>query len=379
MYGQNEAISEAREEYRLWAAMTGELVDPMRQVSGTLVDARDASYEAGGGLSELSLEADEARQELVDLATAANELVDTFYAARDADMAYEEALDRMTETLAENGAAHGFASEKGRENEQALQRVAQSARDAARANLENGASLDSVTGDVMSARSEFVTFAQKMGYSKSEARELASQLGLTKGGVSDLDDEIRGLEGKSITVEEQGAAASKQRVNELLSSIGQLSSKSITLTTNVITNYSNRGQRPVMRAGSGDYAFDSGGYTGDGGKYDPAGVVHKGEWVSTKETTSDPWNRRLLEWMHAGHSARALAAGFAGGGPVGSAATHFTAPAQPAPRVSFPSHITLVDRDGSILTRAEVIATDVVGAHQEHQDWRYIAKTGLRP
>ena len=32
--------------------------------------------------------------------------------------------------------------------------------------------------------------------------------------------------------------------------------------------------------------FSKGGYTGDGGKYDPAGIVHKGEFVVDKQTTS---------------------------------------------------------------------------------------------
>ena len=32
-------------------------------------------------------------------------------------------------------------------------------------------------------------------------------------------------------------------------------------------------------------AYDSGGFTGAGGKYDPAGIVHKGEFVFTKEAT----------------------------------------------------------------------------------------------
>ena len=32
--------------------------------------------------------------------------------------------------------------------------------------------------------------------------------------------------------------------------------------------------------------FASGGYTGDGGKYDPAGLVHKGEFVINKEKTT---------------------------------------------------------------------------------------------
>jgi hypothetical protein len=38
----------------------------------------------------------------------------------------------------------------------------------------------------------------------------------------------------------------------------------------------------IARAAS----YDKGGYTGDGGKYEPAGVVHKGEYVITKEKTN---------------------------------------------------------------------------------------------
>jgi len=44
--------------------------------------------------------------------------------------------------------------------------------------------------------------------------------------------------------------------------------------------------------------FASGGYTGDGEKYQPAGVVHKGEFVFTKEKTSK--YRSLFEDIHKG-------------------------------------------------------------------------------
>lgn len=44
--------------------------------------------------------------------------------------------------------------------------------------------------------------------------------------------------------------------------------------------------------------FAEGGYTGDGGKYQPAGVVHKGEFVFTKETTAK--HRKLFEDIHRG-------------------------------------------------------------------------------
>lgn len=45
-------------------------------------------------------------------------------------------------------------------------------------------------------------------------------------------------------------------------------------------------------------SFDKGGYTGDGGKYEPAGTVHKGEFVMTKENTAK--YRPILEQMHRG-------------------------------------------------------------------------------
>lgn len=44
--------------------------------------------------------------------------------------------------------------------------------------------------------------------------------------------------------------------------------------------------------------FAGGGYTGDGGKYEPAGIVHRGEFVSTQETTRK--HRAVLEHLHAG-------------------------------------------------------------------------------
>ncbi len=61
------------------------------------------------------------------------------------------------------------------------------------------------------------------------------------------------------------------------------------------------------------FGFSEGGYTGDGGKYQPAGVVHRGEYVLSKKAVS-----RIgvgnLEALH-----RGALAGYAEGGFVGSA------------------------------------------------------------
>lgn len=69
---------------------------------------------------------------------------------------------------------------------------------------------------------------------------------------------------------------------------------------------------------SGSYA--SGGYTGDGGMYQPAGVVHKGEFVFSKKATANLGVGQLSAMHAAAKSGR----GYAGGGAV-------------APRVSAPS------------------------------------------
>ncbi len=69
------------------------------------------------------------------------------------------------------------------------------------------------------------------------------------------------------------------------------------------------------------FGFSSGGFTGAGGKYEPAGIVHRGEYVMSKEAT-----RRIgvqnLEAMH-----NAAKRGFASGGYAG------TAPALRSPNI----------------------------------------------
>ncbi|MFT2788850.1 phage tail tape measure protein [Serratia sp. T13T92] len=59
------------------------------------------------------------------------------------------------------------------------------------------------------------------------------------------------------------------------------------------------------------FSFDTGGYTGDGGKYEPAGVVHRGEFVMTKEATERIGVDNLYAMMR----------GYATGGLVGNTNT----------------------------------------------------------
>ncbi|WP_236535909.1 phage tail tape measure protein [Pseudomonas syringae] len=65
---------------------------------------------------------------------------------------------------------------------------------------------------------------------------------------------------------------------------------------------------------SSKFGFSDGGYTGDGGKFQPKGVVHGGEFVVKKDVVSQPGAREFLERMNANTK------GYADGGYVGSSA-----------------------------------------------------------
>ncbi|AVR03768.1 phage tail tape measure protein [Pluralibacter gergoviae] len=70
------------------------------------------------------------------------------------------------------------------------------------------------------------------------------------------------------------------------------------------------GALPLHWEGGYVSGYDGGGYTGHGGKYEPAGVVHRGEFVFTKEATSRIGISNLYRMMK----------GYATGGYVGGAA-----------------------------------------------------------
>lgn len=72
------------------------------------------------------------------------------------------------------------------------------------------------------------------------------------------------------------------------------------------------------------YGFSDGGYTGDGGKFEPKGVVHGGEFVVRKDVVSQPGAREFLERMNANVK------GYANGGYVGSTSASSAAALQGA-------------------------------------------------
>lgn len=81
----------------------------------------------------------------------------------------------------------------------------------------------------------------------------------------------------------EGIKSSWETVKGFVNDIGDSIKSAVTFSGGTKTHAEQTGKIANMAAMSG---FSGGGYTGAGGKYEPAGIVHKGEYVMTKEATS---------------------------------------------------------------------------------------------
>lgn len=94
-----------------------------------------------------------------------------------------------------------------------------------------------------------------------------------------------------------------------------------------------------------------GGYTGHGGKFEPKGIVHGGEFVFTKEATAKLGVGNLYRLMHA-------AQGYASGGFVGAVAGRIPVTPQPTlaraggVQITVVNHITVTGNGDAVLAQA---------------------------
>jgi hypothetical protein len=172
---------------------------------------------------------------------------------RDADTKAEResALERIAslrEQAAELENSLDVGTQAGRDTEAALDAIAQNANDVA----------ETLTGldrkkFLKSAREAFIDAAEQAGLSEKAAKDLADEL-IATGRVHAKP---------KITVDADGAISI---IGSVKAGIAGIHSKTVTIR--------------AVGTGLGpqeDYA--TGGWTGSGGKYEPAGIVHRGEFV----------------------------------------------------------------------------------------------------
>lgn len=178
-------------------------------------------------------------------------------------------------------------------------------------------------GDVMEyarKKAELLYEAQKAGLEitpqlEAEIDQLAQAYAVAGTSADNAADRIEAIRDSA----ERGA----ERISDLFLSIidGSMTAKDA-LKALLVEMARVQFQKAVLgmagsRAGSGFFAaiggllgFSGGGYTGSGGKFDPAGIVHKGEYVVQASEVKKPGMRPILDAINSGLP------GFASGGLV---------------------------------------------------------------
>lgn len=94
----------------------------------------------------------------------------------------------------------------------------------------------------------------------------------------------------------------------------------------------------VIGSAFGGKGYATGGYTGKGGKYEPAGIVHRDEFVIRKEMTNQVGAKEFLaQFNRYGMNAIKGLQGYSSGGLVGASVPQISAPSIQAPKLSSPS------------------------------------------
>ena len=146
---------------------------------------------------------------------------------------------------------------------------------------------------------------------QQEAKGLQEQAAAQAATLRDLDTQLAELQAKAAALDV------KVKIDEAQAAVAQITAAlaaipNRTVYVDVVTR--NAGGA-IAASNSSAEGFAAGGYTGRGGKFEPAGIVHRGEYVLPSEVVSQAGVLAYLRRLHA-QGAAALP-GFAAGGLVG--------------------------------------------------------------
>jgi len=252
---------------------------------------REISASFGNIAAQASLAAEEVedlRQELANVGT-----VLTKQGQFDA---YKQAIDDMTASVKENGRTLDANTEKGRANREALNNIAASAVQYSQ-NLQGMDRIQFLRGAIKN----FKEAAAQAGGMDARARQVLQTLrALMK---ADAKPKVDVQAGDSLV-----------QLNRIKAAIDAIRSKTVTINTI-------RQEQGLNRRADAMDGRAHGGYTGPGGKYEPAGIVHRGEVVIPQELVRRDRGLLLSRYGHLSgmeHLAKGGLAGYANGGRVGA-------------------------------------------------------------
>ena len=196
-----------------------------------------------------------------------------------AETDYAAALMGSKKAIEENGRAWNLNTEAGLNNRRALEQQAASWNELNRTTDQSPAAF-------RRARTALIETATQMGASKAEARKYANEL-------LDIPSDLK----TKIALDVDTAIQRAKAVKAELASID----RNIDIYINV--------RRPNAGGFGPQVGFATGGFTGVGDKYEPAGIVHRGEVVLPQEVVKTDWSYLKARYGYL--------PGFADGGVVG--------------------------------------------------------------
>lgn len=295
----NAAVAAAGEQSGggpIFDLLSGQVLDPVNAQVAAFAQYRTALEQtktAGAGTSSqidiLGDSADTAEDKVIALTKAMHNLNDSALENRGSIRSYEAALDAADAALKENGKTLNVHTEAGRANAEALDGIASAAIAHADAMDKDNVGIRQQRRYLQGARDDLFAQARQFGMTKKEAREYVNT-------VLDIPSKAK----TELLIAKERAEASIDAYVRYINNLAP----TLTIQQRIVET------RLGVPDGSGGPGRAGGGYTGPGGKYEPAGIVHKGEFVFDKESTSAIGPGALYSMMRG-------ARGYAGGGLVG--------------------------------------------------------------
>jgi len=256
-------------------------------------DSNAARVDALGGAidnlgSDLETTADKAKA----LGDALDAVLGPQLGLSEATDAWTTALRHLNDDLDKNNKTLSGNSDAAIKNRAAIRDRVGDMKDLLVAEANAGWSTGRLRKSFLEQRDALIAAGKAAGISEGDMRDYLKVLGLTPDIVKTI-----------VQADTHQAMSAMDQVARMLANLDGKRAETV-----VNTVYTHTGKLPDVMANAGS-GYAGGGFTGRGGKYEPAGVVHRGEFVFSKEATDG--NLNLLSTLH--HALR----GYAEGGPVG--------------------------------------------------------------
>jgi hypothetical protein len=151
---------------------------------------------------------------------------------------------------------------------------------------------------------------------EQKAAQFAQQAESQKAQITELDAMIADLTQKAGAIKvEADIEAAQGAIATLQGQLEALKDKTVTVTVNQVGSVPAGADTTVPMQSGGGYA--GGGWTGPGGKWQPAGIVHADEFVIRQEVVRQRGVKALLARLNAGGLSALNIPGYADGGLVG--------------------------------------------------------------